>query len=111
MSASSSCAEALLARVLAELPAGPEAREARERIARDLRATAAEPPVDELEAVLRERFTAERARALLFEPAAHRLARLYSLLVADPPPGAPREHPQVRSRLRSLRMARAAKTR
>ena len=52
------------------------------------------PPVDQLEAVLRARFTPERARALLFQPSVDEFGAFYPLLIRDPPAGAPRNHPQ-----------------
>jgi len=58
----------------------------------------AAPPAAELEAVIREPFSPERARAVLFAPGAGHggAARLYPRLVCSPPPGAPPEHPQAR---------------
>ncbi|GBG25622.1 Tetratricopeptide repeat protein 1 [Hondaea fermentalgiana] len=61
------------------------------------------PPVDELEAVLRSRFTRDRARALCFAPSRnHEHVGFYSLLISDPPDGAPKEHPQRRVQVVSL---------
>eukprot|EP00516_Mucochytrium_quahogii_P001572 CAMPEP_0203750226 /NCGR_PEP_ID=MMETSP0098-20131031/4483_1 /ASSEMBLY_ACC=CAM_ASM_000208 /TAXON_ID=96639 /ORGANISM=" , Strain NY0313808BC1" /LENGTH=611 /DNA_ID=CAMNT_0050639417 /DNA_START=31 /DNA_END=1863 /DNA_ORIENTATION=- len=78
-----------------QVVAGSHEREAIEALCEHFRSTNAAPPVDELEAVLRVRFTEERARALLFEPSVEEV-KFYALLVCSPPDNAPHEHPQIK---------------
>lgn len=51
------------------------------------------PNVSQLEAVLLKRITEDEARHILFFPDEDQAA-YYRTLIADPPPGAPAEHPQ-----------------
>lgn len=51
------------------------------------------PKVSQLEAVLLKRITEDEARHILFFPDEDQAA-YYRTLIADPPPGAPAEHPQ-----------------
>lgn len=56
------------------------------------------PKVSELEFLLQEKFTPERARFVLFFPDAPTFGQFFPRLIADPPRGAPKTHPQVRKR-------------
>jgi len=54
------------------------------------------PKVSELEFLLQEKFTPEKARYLLFFPDPVMFGKFFPKLIADPPHGAPKTHPQVR---------------
>jgi len=79
------------------------AQETRHQLRRQFEEIWQRPPIDELEAVLRTRFTQERARALLFTPCmAREHVGFFPLLICSPPDGAPPEHPQHRVQIVSL---------
>lgn len=87
--------EGILSRWFAELPDTEEGLELGTKLREQFEKLSANPPIDELEAVLRERFTVERARELMFDPSEQEFA-FYSDLIANPPDGAPAEHPQFK---------------
>ena len=59
------------------------------------------PPVNETEAVLRANATPDRVRQLIYWPDADDAA-LYPMLIASPPPGAPKDHPAARCQVTYL---------
>lgn len=61
----------------------------------------ANPPVAQTERCLRQNLTPERCRALVYWPDEDD-ASLYPALLADPPPGAPEDHPQFRCQVTYL---------
>ena len=85
--------DALMDRVLEPYQGMPQ--EVRDRIYSKLSADFEHPKVSELEFLLREKFTAARARFVLFFPDAENFGRFFPNLVADPPHGADKTHPQV----------------
>lgn len=61
------------------------------------------PKVSQLEAVLLKRITEDEARHILFFPDQNQAA-YYQTLIANPPKGAPAEHPQRAVQVRSYRI-------
>ena len=87
--------EALMERVLE--PYKDVSKEVSDQIYGRLADDFENPKVAELEFLLQEKFTPERARFVLFFPDAASLGQFFPRLIADPPHGAPKTHPQVRS--------------
>ena len=79
----------------AGFPEGAEGDAMRRQVAGRLTREFEQPRTRALEFVLQEKFTADKARHLMFfpEPSPAMVGR-YALLVCDAPDGAPRDHPQ-----------------
>lgn len=80
--------------LLANLPASDERAKLLRLIKQRFEEAHENPPVEQLEAVVRARFTVDRARALLFQPSIEEFGSFYRFLIRDPPVSAPSNHPQ-----------------
>lgn len=78
---------ALVESITQGLSDNPLTRQLQELTCKTYKSAHDDPPIEQLEVVLRVRFTAKRARQLLFRPQLEEFAAFYPDLIRDPPDG------------------------